>query len=44
MEIVDIAEANVDIEAVIFLPIVGPKDVRFIGLRGDPVARDLNQP
>ena len=43
MEVVDIAESDVDLEAVLLDAVLGREHVRLVGLRGGLVARDLDQ-
>ena len=43
MEVVDVAEPNIDLQPVLLSPVIWRKEVRFVGLRRRLVAGNLNQ-
>ena len=43
MEVVDVAEPNIDLQPVLLSPIIWRKEVRFVGLWRRLVAWNLNQ-
>ena len=42
-QVVDVTEADIDIQSVLFLFVIRPKEVLFVRLRSRLVARDLDQ-